>query len=92
MAPCQKDIWEKNIVTWSTNIFDVVQRDFGKKVWQKAQLKAREAHGFQASVRRKNNMLIVATLEQLAAEGHTSTILDQLVEKILAHASETTAE
>ena len=57
--------------------------DFSKDVWEKAENNARNKMGFTDNVRRKNRLLIAATLEELSSEGKQSAILETLCEKLL---------
>ena len=76
-------LWRTNVVMWRTNIGDVVRDDIGVEVWDAAEAKARVERGFVESVRRKNALLISATLEQLASEGKSSPVLTKLCDRIL---------
>jgi hypothetical protein len=67
---------------WKTNIGDVVREDFGAAVWDKAENNARNKMGFTDNVRRKNRLLIAATLEELSSEGKQSAILETLCENL----------
>ena len=59
---------------------------FGQDVWDKVGNNARKKMGFTENVRRKNRLLIAATLEELSAEGKQSAILEKLCEKLLGFA------
>ncbi|MEA3280124.1 MAG: hypothetical protein U9Q38_05950 [Thermodesulfobacteriota bacterium] len=71
---------------WKTKIDDVVREDFSKDIWEKAENNARNKMGFTENVRRKNRLLIAATLEELSSEGKQSAILGKLCEKLLGFA------
>lgn len=81
-------LWCKNLVMWKSKIGVVVSEDLGDPVWLAAQERAKEKQGFQKGLRRKNAMLIAATMEELMAEGKQSEILGQLCRAILDYASE----
>jgi len=71
---------------WKTKIVDVVMEDFSEDVWDKAENNARNKMGFAENVRRKNRLLIAATLKELSSEGKQSAILGKLCEKLLSFA------
>jgi len=77
---------------WKTKIADVVMEDFGGDVWEKAENNAKIKMEFTENVRRKNRLLIAATLEQLASEGKQSAILETLCEKLLGFAKKPQTE
>ncbi len=79
--------WADNCVMWHSDIQDVVRADFGAEVWDLAERAARDTAGYVDGVQRKNSLLIAATLEQLAQDGHTSAILDKACQAILAFAA-----
>jgi putative ATP-dependent endonuclease of the OLD family len=77
--------WHDGVVMWRLSMTRVVPDDFGDGVWTKAEETARKKCGF-AGIRRKNNLLIAATLEELASQGKTSAVLSRLCDGILAFA------
>jgi len=79
--------WADNCVMWHSDIQDVVRADFGAEVWDQAERAARDTAGYVDGIQRKNSLLIAATLEQLAQDGHTSAILDRACRAILAFAA-----
>lgn len=81
-----EDLWFDNVVMWRTNIADVVRADVGEETWGAAEQRARNEKGFNEGVRRKNNMLISATLEQLDSEGTRSSLLSRLCGHLLKFA------
>ncbi len=74
------------MVMWSTRIFDVICNEVGQGTWVKAENDAREKYNLQAGVRRKNPVLITATLENLLGNNVKFTLLDQLCTNLLAYA------
>lgn len=79
-------LWHEGVVMWHSNIEDVVSNDFGLDVWEAAETKARNDNGFMEGVRRKNTLLIAATLEELFNNDKQSDILDKACNKILEFA------
>jgi predicted ATP-dependent endonuclease of OLD family len=78
----RENFFGKNLVMWKSKIGDVIRDDFGAEVWDFAEAEARGEKGF-TDVRRKNSMLITATLEKLNSSGNRSELLDRLCNKIL---------
>jgi hypothetical protein len=68
---------------WHSNIADVVHSDFGQDVCDSSEQIAKQAQGFLDGVKRKNSLLIAATLEELCKQGKQSQALEQLCVKIL---------
>lgn len=81
----KKNAFQPNFVKWSTRILDEVRSELGAEIWDTAEAEARETHQLQSSVKRKNPMLIAATLERLFESGHESASLAQLAENLLTH-------
>lgn len=79
-------IWANNLVMWNTNIASNVMDQFGKNVWESAESKARKNTGLTDGVRRKNNMLIAATLEELHKSHTECKCLDDLIDLVLKYA------
>jgi putative ATP-dependent endonuclease of the OLD family len=75
--------WGERAVMWFSNIGDSVRDDVGEELWDGAEQTAREEFGLTQGVKRKNNMLISATLEVLQRGGTISPVLDRLCEAIL---------
>lgn len=84
----EKTYWGRHVVVWASNISDAVHADFGKAVYEEAESTARRKHGFVDGVRRKNPLLIAATLEELRDRSKTSTVLEKLCKAILSFAHE----
>jgi predicted ATP-dependent endonuclease of OLD family len=80
------NLWHSQGVMWKTKIADVVMEGFGKDVWEKAENNARKKMGFTENVKRKNRLLIAATLEELSSEEKQSAILEILCDKLLGFA------
>jgi len=80
-------VWGNNVVVWQNQIMGSVESDVGEDVWKGAEDTAREQHGLIDGVRRKNPLLIAATLEVLHASGTTSGTLQELCERILGFAT-----
>ena len=80
-------VWAENAVMWHSDIADVVRNDIGEAVWGDAENKAKVEHGFLDGVKRKNSLLIAATLEELSKRGSRSEILEKLCVAILEFAS-----
>lgn len=79
--------WGENLVMWNSDIGDVVHSDFGQDVWDSSDHAAKQEQGFLDGVRRKNSLLVAATLENLYLQGKHSKTLEQLCERILVFAA-----
>ena len=79
-------IWAENVVMWHSDIAAVVQNDFTQGIWENAENRAKVKHGFLEGVKRKNSLLISATLEELFNEEKRSATLEKLCADILAFA------
>jgi len=75
-------IWERNVIMWPVDIGNVVKESFDKEAWEKADSEVRKRNGWEG-LRRKNGLLIAATLEKLWSEGRKSEILEKLCQHIL---------
>ena len=84
------DFFSESLVMWHTRIQDEVIADIGNENWNKAVLKARQDHALSDGVRRKNPLLISATLENLWNEGIKSSLLEKLCEGLLKYARDVT--
>jgi predicted ATP-dependent endonuclease of OLD family len=78
-------VWGDNMVMWPTRLADKVHADFGEDVWANAENKVRQDMGLHDGVRRKNKMLIAATLEELWNQGRKSPTLLKLCAAILRY-------
>lgn len=83
----EETIWGENVVVWQDQIMSAVVGEVGEPAWLEAENAARAKHGLIDGVRRKNPLLIAATLEELHASGTTSGTLEQLCESILRFAA-----
>ena len=80
------NIFSETLVMWRTRIKDEVISEIGDEIWDEAEVKARNDHNLPDGVRRKNPLIISATLENLWAEGIKSNLLERLCEGLLTHA------
>lgn len=78
--------WSDRLVMWKSTIGKVVREEIGEAVWNAADGKARKRHGLQDGVKRKNTLLIAATLEVLKQDETQSEVLDELCRHILTYA------
>jgi predicted ATP-dependent endonuclease of OLD family len=82
-------LWSDNVVIWPTEIGKAVENDFGKETWETAESKARRDRGLLDGVRRKNAMLITATIEELWSQEKQSASLIKLCAAVLYYAQKT---
>lgn len=74
-----------NVVMWGTNIRDAVTSEVGTNDWDKAQEAMIDLHGYHdITNKKKNEMVIVATLQKLWVEGKRSSLLENICNKILS--------
>jgi putative ATP-dependent endonuclease of OLD family len=72
------------VVMWGSNIRDSVRSEIGSEVWDEAQKAMVELHGYHdISNKKKNEMVIVATLQHLWEQGKKSILLEDLCQRIL---------
>lgn len=84
--PSPKDhIWHDEVVMWRLNMMKAITADFENGTWTKAEDNVRKERGF-IGIKRKNNLLIAATLEELSDKGKTSHLLDKVCDRILIFA------
>jgi hypothetical protein len=76
----------ENLVMWPTKIADRVRADFGEDIWAAAENKVREDMGLHDGLKRKNKILIAATLDELWKEDRKSASLVKLSAGILRYA------
>ncbi len=82
----KETVWGENHVVWPTNIFDAVSSDFGTG-WDEAEKLARTERGLTTRIKRKNVLLIGATVEILWAQSNKSETLEKLCNSIIAFAN-----
>lgn len=75
--------WSDNVIMWKSNIGNAVIEEYGADEWKVAEDKARAEQGFLDGVKRKNPLLITATLEELYSNGGRSDLLSGLCERLL---------
>lgn len=86
-APFASDcFFGKRVVMWRTRILDVIREELGDGVWDGAEEHARARYGLQQGVRRKNPILLTATLERLLEQGIAVPRLDKLGTGLLEYA------
>ena len=83
------NFWHERVVMWKSELTKVVPGDFEDGDWTEAEEETRRQEGF-AGIRRKNNLLIAATLERLDSQGKTSGMLTKLSDHIIAFAEKAT--
>ena len=82
--------FSESLVMWCTRIQDEIIAEIGQEKWNKAELKARQEHALSDGVRRKNPLVISATLENLWNDGIKSNLLEKSCEGLLKHARKVT--
>ncbi len=70
-------------VMWKNRIQDDVISEIGKERWDEAETEARQRHGLTDSVKRKNPLLISATVETLWEKGIQINCLEKISENLL---------
>jgi len=76
-------IWGDNIVMWKDSIGTEVERSFKGAEWQESQDAAVKEYGFEdVRSKKKNGMVIAATLEKLHAIKKQSPVLIELCGRI----------
>jgi len=81
----QTTLYGDNLVMWKTNIGKEVRDSYGDSQWNEAERNARELTGLSGA-RRKNSILIAATLEELWRDNSRSSALQELCNAILSFA------
>lgn len=79
----EEHYWSDNVIMWKSNIGDAVIEEYGDDEWKVAEDKARAEQGFLDGVKRKNPLLITATLEELYSHGSQSDLLSGICERLL---------
>lgn len=75
--------WSDNVTMWNSNVGRAVMEEYGAAYWTAAEDEARVEQGFLDGVKRKNPLLITATLEKLYSKGMQSALLAGLCERLL---------
>jgi putative ATP-dependent endonuclease of OLD family len=83
-------LWNDSVVMWHANILDDIRSEIGLHEWDVAENAARTAKGLNEGVRRKNSLLIAATLEQLDMNGRRSKLLTRVCDAMLRFAERAT--
>lgn len=78
-------------VVWRSKILDEVRKEIGHEVWDAAEDAAREKTKMTVGVRRKDALLVSATLEELWKDDVRSAVLERAVDAILNHAVQVVA-
>ena len=78
-----------NVIMWNSNIGEAVIADYGDNEWNVSEYKVKNEKGFLDNVKRKNPLLIAATLEELYSNGKKSDILDEVCERLLKYSKST---
>ena len=79
----EESYWADNVVMWSSNIGDTVREEYGEDIWETSENKARVDQGFLDGIKRKNPLLIAATLEELYENGNQSAVLERVCSSFL---------
>jgi putative ATP-dependent endonuclease of OLD family len=83
-GPVQKTtLIKRNFVMWRTQIMEEIRVEVGKQEWDETEQSARVAFKLQAGVRRKNPMLVAATVESLLRKGIQMPSLEATVSALL---------
>lgn len=87
-APLQdKNIIATNYVMWRTRILDETRQQVGEAEWDKHEQQAREKYKLQSGVKRKNPVLVSATLELLLKERTQMPLIEKAVNALMNFAS-----
>jgi putative ATP-dependent endonuclease of OLD family len=81
-----KNLVETNVVMWRTRILDEIRTEIGEHEWDTAEQEARAAFKLQSGVRRKNPVLVAATLELLLNKGIRILSLERVTDALLEFA------
>jgi predicted ATP-dependent endonuclease of OLD family len=83
--PLSSDIYfGDNVVMWGTNIRDTIRNEIGADAWDTVQQAMVELHGYgDITNKKKNEMVIVAVLQQLWENGRKSSLLEELCNRLL---------
>ncbi len=72
------------LTMWPASIHVAVRSDYGEVSWDAAQQAARDKYGLH-SIKNKNSLLVVATMEELWTRGERSQLLDEVTNSILTY-------
>jgi predicted ATP-dependent endonuclease of OLD family len=78
--------WSDRLVMWGRDIEQAVVADVGSETWHAVQREVRESRDLQEGVKKKNTLLIAATLESAFEKGLRFDTLERLCACILEHA------
>lgn len=82
----ERTLIRKNFVMWRTRILDDLRTEIGEQEWDTTEKSARAAFKLQAGVRRKNPMLVAATVELLLRKGLQMSSLEATTDALLEFA------
>jgi len=78
---------------WRNSIGTEVERSFAKTEWQETQNAVVKAYGFEGvREKKKNGMVIAATLQELHKKGKQSSVLIELSSRISQYAQRVGSE
>jgi putative ATP-dependent endonuclease of the OLD family len=80
------NLFGHNVVMWRTRIMDEVMSEIGREQWDATECEARATFKLQSGVRRKNPMLVTATVESLLRKGVRMPSLESAVGALLRFA------
>ena len=86
----EKSLIESTFVMWRTRILDEMRAEVGEEEWDTAEASARESFKLQSGVRRKNPMLVTATIESLLKKGRQFPSLEAVTNAMLDFARSAT--
>lgn len=79
--------WGHNVTMWHSKIGNEVMAQIGSDIWNTQEDNARKERGLTSGIKRKNTLLVTATLERAWKDGHKSALLGKLCTQILDFAS-----
>ncbi|NQT63965.1 MAG: AAA family ATPase [Candidatus Marinimicrobia bacterium] len=87
LEPIQEtNILENNFVMWKTRIMDEIIQETGDANWDTHEKAARNKFILNNGVRRKNPLVVTATVEMLLAEGFSMTLLKLASKQLMKYA------
>jgi len=81
-------LMDKNVVMWATEIDREVLKDIGEREWEEAESNVRKKQNLVEGVKRKNSILVTATLQELWNGSKKSECLLNACSYILSYAQE----